>query len=95
MACINIVSPVGSDGSSCYDRGARQGYTNNYSARENIYVGNPVFGGTPQGAFDWWMDSTTHRDNILHIEVTEAGVAYVFNPSSEYGGYYTTVFAKP
>lgn len=94
MACNDFVSHTGSDGSTWYTRVTAVGYSNPASARENIYVGNPAFGGTAQGAFTWWMNSQVHRDNILFENVTEIGIAYVYNPDSEYGGYYTTVFGK-
>ncbi len=95
MACNDFINHTGSDGSTWYDRVSRQGYANYNTARENIYVGSPAFGGTPQGAFDWWMNSQVHRENILNPTVTEIGVAYAFNANSTYGGYYTVVFARP
>jgi uncharacterized protein YkwD len=95
MACHDFVDHVGSDGSTWYDRVSAQGYANYNSARENIYVGHPEFGGTAQGAFDWWWNSKIHHDNMLKPDVSQIGVAYVVNPDSEYGGYYTTVFARP
>jgi hypothetical protein len=45
MACNNFVDHSGSNGSSWYDRINAQGYVFT-SATENIYVGNPQFGGT-------------------------------------------------
>lgn len=94
MACYDVISHVGSNGSSWYDRISAQGYA--YSvARENIYVGSPSFGGTPQGAFEWWMNSQIHRDNILAADISSLGIAYVYNASGQYGGYYTLVFARP
>lgn len=94
MACNNFVDHSGSNGSSWYDRIAAQGYVYT-SATENIYVGNPQFGGTPQGAFEWWMNSQIHRDNILTSKITDIGIGYIFSAESEYGGYYTVNFAKP
>jgi len=94
MACNNFINHIGSDGSSWYTRIAAQGYA--YStALENIVVGNPDFGGDAQYAFDWWMNSQVHRDNILNPKVTELGLGYVYNPASEYGGYFTLVLARP
>lgn len=93
MACNNFVDHSGSNGSSWYDRITAQGYVYS-SATENIYVGNPQFGGTPQGAFEWWMNSQIHRDNILDAKMTDIGVGYIFNADSEYGGYYTVNFAR-
>jgi uncharacterized protein YkwD len=95
MACNDFVDHSGSDASSWYDRVSAQGYANYNSARENIYVGDPEFGGTPQGAFTWWMNSQVHRDNILNPDVVEIGIGYSYNPNSSYGGYYTVVFARP
>ncbi len=95
MACNDFVSHTGSDGSLWYQRVADQGYANSSSARENIYVGNPAFGGDAQGAFTWWMNSQIHRDNILNPNVSQVGIAYVFNPDSTYGGYFTLILARP
>jgi len=94
MACNDFVGHSGSDGSHWTDRISVQGYSFSY-ATENIYVGFPDFGGTPDGAFEWWMNSQVHRDNILDPKVSEIGVGYVFNGSSSYGGYYTINFAQP
>ena len=94
MACKDFVDHTGSDGTLWFDRITREGYVYN-TAKENIYVGNPAFGGTPAGAFDWWMNSQIHRENILSDDISEIGIAYVFNAGSSYGGYYTTVFARP
>jgi uncharacterized protein YkwD len=95
MACNGFVDHNGSDGSTWYDRVGAQGYANNASARENIYVGDPAFGGTPQGAFDWWMNSQVHRENILNPLSTQVGMGYVYLPESQYGGYFTLILARP
>ena len=77
-----------------YERIGAQGYA--YSkAFENVYVGNPAYGGTPQTAMNWWMNSTVHRDNILNPDVTQIGIAYAYTDTSDYGGYYTVDFATP
>lgn len=94
MACNDFVGHSGSDGSHWTDRISVQGYSFSY-ATENIYVGFPDFGGTPDGAFEWWMNSQVHRDNILDSKVTEIGVGFVFSENSSYGGYYTINFAHP
>jgi len=94
MACNDFVGHSGSDGSHWTDRISAQGYSFSY-ATENIYVGFPEFGGTPDGAFEWWMNSQVHRDNILDSRVTEFGVGYVYYENSSYGGYYTINFTRP
>ena len=94
MACQDYVDHNGSDGSTWYSRIQVQGYAYTYAA-ENIYVGNPAFGGTPDGAFTWWMNSKVHRDNILSTKVTDVGIGYAYSSGSTYGGYYTLDFARP
>ena len=95
MACVNYVDHIGSDGSLWYDRVSAQGYANYITARENIRVGNPDFGFTPQYVFDQWNISQVHHDNMLYPDVSEAGVVCVLYPQSEYVGYCTAVFARP
>ena len=95
MACHNFIAHSGSDGSNWADRISAQGYQYSTYPLENIYVGDPQFGGDAQGAVTWWMNSQVHRDNLLNDRVTETGVGYVYDPNSEYGGYYTMVFAQP
>jgi uncharacterized protein YkwD len=94
MACNDLVSHSGSDGSSWYDRVKAQGFANYTTTRENIYVGNPAFGGDAQGAFTWWMNSKIHHDNILFPTATSIGVGYAFTSNSSYGGYYTLELAR-
>jgi uncharacterized protein YkwD len=98
MACnnrVDFVRHTDSNGGRWYDRIAAQGYS--YAAAfENVYVGNPTYsGGSPESAMNWWMQSPIHRANILNPDITEIGIAYVYNSSSDYGGYYTTDFATP
>jgi uncharacterized protein YkwD len=93
MACNNIFSHTGSDGSSPFDRILAQGYSYSY-AGETIYGGNGSYN-SPQAAIDTWMNSQGHRDIILTGTYTSIGIGYEFNPSSDYGGYFTAVFASP
>jgi uncharacterized protein YkwD len=94
MACQDFVDHTGSDGSNWKDRIKAAGYSPGY-ATENIYVGDPTFGGDAQGAFNWWMNSQIHRDNILSTKVTQIGIGYAYNANSTYKGHYTLDFAKP
>jgi uncharacterized protein YkwD len=93
MGCNRFVDHTGSDGSTWFTRIKAQGYSYLY-ASENIYVGNPDFGGDPDGAFTWWMNSPVHRDNILSPKVTQIGIGYAYVTGSPYGGYYTLDFAR-
>ena len=90
MACNHFTSHTGSDGSSVRDRVVRQGYTWSWIG-ENYFVG----GSGAQTAFNWWMNSTPHRNNLLSPNYTQFGVGYVYDADSDYGGYFVVVFAKP
>ena len=93
MACNDIFSHTGSDGSSPFDRIAWQGYSFS-AAAENIYAGSGPYN-SPQEAFNAWMNSPGHRDNMLNPVYTDIGIGYSYNAASTYGGYSTAVFAKP
>jgi uncharacterized protein YkwD len=93
MACKNYFSHTGSDGSSPFDRIKAQRYVY-YYAGENLFAGNGVYNDAGQ-AVSAWMNSAGHKQNILNPEFTEAGVSYVYNPNSTYGGYFAIVFARP
>ncbi len=40
------------------------------------------------------MNSQNHRGNILYASVTDIGIAYIYNTSSSYRGYYTMELAR-
>lgn len=89
MACNNLLSHSGSDGSYVNTRIAATGYSASYS-EEIIYAG-----GDAQTAFNWWMNDKLHRDAILSTKSTEMGIGYAYLSSSPYGGYFTVDFASP
>lgn len=93
MACNNFFSHTGSDGSNPFDRIKAQGYIYAY-AGENLYAGNGMYN-DPAQAVSGWMNSAGHRHNLLNPEFTEAGIFYIFNPNSTYGGYFAIVLARP
>jgi uncharacterized protein YkwD len=90
MACNDFVDHTGTDGSDWFDRITKQGYAYQ-DAAENIRYG---FGTVPELALSWWMDSDTHRGNILSSDLTQIGIAYALNPQNG-ASYYTLVFALP
>ncbi len=94
MGCNNFLDHTGSDGSKARNRIIAQGYNPSYAA-ENIYAGATEYGADAQGAFDWWMNSPVHKKNILNARPTEVGIGFVNVPGSNFGGYYTMVFARP
>jgi uncharacterized protein YkwD len=99
MACHDFSDHPGTDGLDWFGRLQNQGY--DYAlALENIYNGDPLYGGTPQGALKWWISSANHRTNMLNPDITQIGIGYVLAPGRKpsdrtYSGYYTTLFASP
>jgi uncharacterized protein YkwD len=93
MACNNFISHTGSDGSRPADRVAAQGYTFTWIG-ENIYCGGGSYN-APEQAFQWWMNSTPHRENILGANYQSIGIGYQYNPDGQYGGCFTLVFTRP
>jgi uncharacterized protein YkwD len=90
MACNSFFSHTGSDGSLPWDRVSALGYS--YSAiAENIFAGSS----NAQTAFDAWMNSPGHRDNMLNTTYSEIGIGYRYWADSPYGAYTTAVFARP
>lgn len=60
-------------------------------AGENIAAGYS----TPQAAFDAWMASPPHKENIERDGWVYAGVGYWYDAGSPYGWYWTQNFTKP
>jgi uncharacterized protein YkwD len=94
MACNDFFSHTGSDGSSVGDRVLRQGYVWSWVG-ENIFATGNTSSGAPQQAFDWWMNSSPHRANLLSPNYVDIGIGYIYSSGSSYGGYFTAVFARP
>jgi len=90
MACNNYFSHTGLDGSTIGDRAERQGY-NWSSVGENIAAGYS----SPESVVQGWMNSPGHKANILGADYTEIGIGYAFGAASDYGAYWTAVFASP
>jgi uncharacterized protein YkwD len=88
MACHSLLSHTGSDGSTIDQRIVAAGY-NPVNYLEIIYGS-----GSPQGAFNWWMNDPVHHDAILDKGVTEMGGGYAYVANSSYGEYYTVDFGS-
>lgn len=76
----------GSDGSLPWDRACDHGYTPYGSS---CYVGENIAGGqsTPAAAFNAWMNSPGHRDNILNSLYREIGMGHA--TGGTYSHYWT------
>jgi uncharacterized protein YkwD len=89
MACNNFVGHSGSNGSSIQVRVAASGYAASYSD-EVIFAS-----GTPQDAFNWWMNDKLYREAILNPKSVDVGIGYTYLPGTAYGSYYTIDFSAP
>ena len=86
MACNDMISHTGSDGSSAYSRRLASGYSGSFS--EEIIYG----GGGPEAAMSWWMNDQIHRDAILKAKTTEMGVGYAYFSNGSYGDFIVVEF---
>lgn len=60
-------------------------------AGENLAAGYS----SPEAAFDAWMNSPGHKENIERVEWVFTGVGVWVDPESTYGTYYTQNFSRP
>ena len=71
---------------------ASDGYVFWYNG-ESYYTGWGSWG-TPQAAFDWWIISTPHLNNIMHTGFEGFGAGYMYDPATSLNSY-TIELAKP
>ncbi|CAG23215.1 CAP domain-containing protein [Photobacterium profundum] len=90
MANYNFFSHTGSDDSSVSTRVTAQGYTWS-SVGENIAAGQKDV----DAVMTSWINSPGHCLNIMSANFTQMGASFVTNSSTQYGIYWTQVFAKP
>lgn len=90
MANGNFLSHTGSNGSTPDQRIAATGYSANAWA-ENVAAGQKDINAVMAA----WMASSGHCVNIMSANVTQMGAAEVENPDTQYGIYWTQVFARP
>lgn len=90
MANSDFLSHEGSDGTSPSDRITAVGYTWSVWA-ENVAAGQHGV----EAVMNSWMKSEGHCKNIMNANVTEMGASFVENRDTQYGVYWTQVFAKP
>lgn len=92
MITHNFVSHTGSDGSASYDRALAAGYAPYGWGK--AYVGENIAAGlhTPADAVRGWLNSPTHRANMLRPEYREIGVGMA--RGGAYGTYVTQNFGS-
>lgn len=61
-------------------------------AGENLAAGNTAV--SPETVVQTWMNSPTHRANILSDKFTKLAVGFVFDPSAQYKTYWSQFFSN-
>ncbi|MEZ9328760.1 CAP domain-containing protein [Vibrio breoganii] len=89
MANGDFMDHTGSDGSTPAERVADTGYSANAWA-ENVAAGQNSI----DNVMASWMSSAGHCQNIMSSNVTEMGASAVENADTQYGIYWTQVFAN-
>lgn len=72
------------DGSKCFTAMAKRGHI----LGENLAGGQT----SPRQVVKAWMDSESHRENILNPKFTELGVVYYYQANSKYKHYWVQHF---
>jgi uncharacterized protein YkwD len=90
MAKHSVLAHEGSDGSTPADRVTRQRYKWR-TVGENVASGPTSADEVMEG----WLASPGHCENIMSGRFTDMGIAWVVDPKSESGVYWSQVFAAP
>ena len=90
LAQAGIISHEGTDGSTHGDRAHRVGY-NFTIAGENVATGQRSW----DAVFQAWKDSPGHNENLLRPDVSEFGIALVYEPKTTYSTYWAMLVAEP
>ena len=90
LASAGIISHTGTDGSGHGDRVQRQGYYFSI-AGENVATGQMTW----DDVFDAWKKSPGHNENLLRNDVSEFGLALVYEPTTAYSTYWAMLVAHP
>ncbi|MEM7727903.1 MAG: CAP domain-containing protein [Pseudomonadota bacterium] len=90
LAKAGIISHNGTDGSTHGDRAHRVGY-NFLIAGENVATGQKSW----EQVFEAWKDSPGHNENLLRPDVSEFGIALVYEPRTTYSTYWAMLVAEP
>jgi uncharacterized protein YkwD len=90
LAQAGIISHNGTDGSTHGDRAERVGY-NFLIAGENVATGQKSW----EQVFKDWQESPGHNENLLRPDVSEFGIALVYEPRTTYSTYWAMLVAEP
>lgn len=90
LAQAGIISHTGTDGSTHGDRIQLQAYYFSI-AGENVATGQMSW----DDVFEAWQKSPGHNENLLRDDVTEFGLALVYEPTTTYSTYWAMLVAHP
>lgn len=90
LARHGIIAHEGTDGSTHADRVQRLGYKF-WVAAENVATGQKSW----EEAFEGWQKSPGHNENLLRDDVSEFGIALVYEPTTTYITYWAMLVAEP
>ena len=90
LATAGIISHTGTDGSGHGDRVQLQGYYFSI-AGENVATGQMNW----DDVFTAWKKSPGHNENLLRDDVSEFGLALVYEPTTTYSTYWAMLVADP
>ncbi len=90
LAVHGTISHSGTDGSGHGERMQRQGYAFSFAA-ENVATGQQSWA----KVFQAWKDSPGHNANLLQRDVTDFGIALVYEPKTTYQTYWAMLVAAP
>jgi len=90
LATAGIISHTGTDGSGHGDRIQRQGYYFSI-AGENVATGQLSW----EAVFEAWQKSPGHNENLLRDDVSEFGLALIYEPTTTYSTYWAMLVADP
>jgi uncharacterized protein YkwD len=85
MASADFFSHTGPDGSTVASRAAAAGYVGWTWLGENIAAGQS----TPEQVFQAWMNSPSHRTNMLSPSAREIGIGHGYGAGARYRHYWT------
>lgn len=90
LAKHGVISHTGTDGSTHAQRVQKQGYDFSIVA-ENVATGQKSW----EQVFKAWQDSPGHNENLLRPDVTEFGLALVYEPQTKFSTYWAMLVASP
>ncbi len=91
MATNKYFAHTDSMGRGLGERVPTFGYDEFLSLRENLAAGHY----SPEEVVKAWMDSPSHKVNLLCAKVTEIGIGYTSDIKSQYGRYWVQEFGLP